>query len=488
MRSSQNSHIQGSKDGPAKSGYFPVFLDVADKPALVVGGGEEAARKVRLLLKTSPLVRVAAPDLNDELTVLAAEGRIAHHAGPVTDSDLAGAALVVIAGDADGVEALAARVRALNVPVNVVDRPELCTAITPAIVDRDPVIVAIGSAGTAPVLARRVRARIEALLPSRTGALARFADSFRRAVKTQVPDNRARLRFWERVFDGPIAAKALAGDEAGARSDMLRALNRPAEAGKGSVALVGVGPGDPDLLTLKALRALQNADVVVHDALIGPEILDYVRRDADRIDVGKRKGRHSKTQAEITDLLVALAGEGKRVVRVKGGDPFIFGRGGEELEALRAAGIAVDIVPGITAALGAAAIAGLPLTQRGVADSVTLLTGHREHGLTDLPDETARGDGTLVIYMGLSVAGRIAEQLIAKGRSAATPVAVVERATWPDQRVLTGRLDDLNGLITRERVTGPALLVVGEAVRAAQAVGHADAASATTAFYAGGQA
>ena len=362
-------------------------------------------------------------------------------------------------------EAVRSASAGLGIPLNVVDRPDLSTAITPGIVDRDPVVVAIGSNGGAPVLVRRLRERIEAALPSGLGRLAAFAQRFRSAVAATRPPGDARRRFWEGFFDGPVAARVLDGREDEACDEMLQLINaaeQPAPAG--SVSLVGVGPGDPDLLTLKALRAMQDADTVLYDALIGPEILDYVRRDAERICVGKRKGAHCKSQKEILELLRERAAAGRRVVRLKSGDPFLFGRGGEELVYLRQHGIAAEIVPGITAALGAAAAAEIPLTHRGLAQSCSILTGHGKDGEPNLDPALLAGQGTLAIYMGLSVAKRLAERIVAAGRPAGTPVAVVERATWKDQRTLYGTLETLGDLVRREAVAGPALLIVGDVV------------------------
>ncbi len=445
--------------------YLPLFIDVSGRPVVVVGGDETAARKVRLLLRAGARVRLCAPVATEELLELAAERRIDHLARPFRAADLEGAALAVVAEE-DQASSVRRAAAGYGIPVNVVDRPDLSTAVMPGIVDRDPIIVAIGSGGSAPVLVRRLRERIEALLPSGLGRLARFAERFRSAAAATRASGDERRRFWEEVLDGPIAAKVLAGQEGEAQDAMLRLVNRAERAAPaGLVSLVGVGPGDPDLLTLKALRAMQDADVVIHDALIGPSILDYVRRDAERIDVGKRKGAHSKTQAEILELLGEHARRGRRVVRLKGGDPFLFGRGGEEVAYLRARGIAVEVVPGITAALGAAASAEIPLTHRGLAQSCTVLTGHGEKGEPDLDPALLAGGGTLAIYMGLSVAGRLARRIVEAGRPASTPVAVIERATWSDQRTLYATLESLAAAIERERVEGPALLIVGEVVR-----------------------
>jgi uroporphyrin-III C-methyltransferase/precorrin-2 dehydrogenase/sirohydrochlorin ferrochelatase len=358
----------------------------------------------------------------------------------------------------------------------VVDRPELSSFITPAIIDRDPLVIGICSGGEAPILARQLRARIESLLPANLGRLARFAGTFRNAVSAQIGDGTQRRRFWERLFSGPIADKVLAGDETGAREAMLSLINGRAvqRHEEGSVAIVGAGPGDPDLLTFKALRRLQEADVVLYDKLIGPEIIDYARRDAERIYVGKTKANHSKTQDEINALMAEHALAGRRVVRLKGGDPFIFGRGGEEMDYLQARGIAVEVVPGVTAAAGCAAAAGIPLTLRGTALAVTFLTGHAKDGEPDLDwASLAAGKQTLAVYMGVSTAGTVAQRLIEHGLDAGTPVAVIENGTRPEQKVVTARLEELARRLHDAGITGPALIIIGEVARRALDAGLA---------------
>lgn len=444
--------------------YLPIFADLRGHVALLVGGNEDSARKLRLLLKTEARLRVVTETPNAEIEALAVEGRIELRRRRFEEADLQNARLAII-GDAEAwdSECLACLIRGRGVPTNVVDRPELSTFIVPGIIDRDPIVVAIGSEGAAPVMVRRIREQIEGLLPARLGVVARFAQSFRSAVSAAISDGRARRLFWERFFDGPVALNLLAGRDDGARETMLRLVNTDGQGPAiGSVALVGAGPGDPDLLTLKALRLMQDADVIVHDALIGPTMLDYVRRDSLRIDVGKRAGRASWSQDEINAVLAEHAAKGQRVVRLKGGDPFIFGRGGEELDYLKARGIPVEIVPGVTAALGAASAAGLPLTHRDHANRLTILTGHDRHGVSEfdrhlLADEKA----TLVIYMGLGAAPRIMQAALDAGRNAKTPIAVIERATLPEQRVLKGDLGGLAGLVEAANVEAPALIVIG---------------------------
>jgi uroporphyrin-III C-methyltransferase/precorrin-2 dehydrogenase/sirohydrochlorin ferrochelatase len=338
--------------------FFPVFMDLDNQMVVVVGGSEQAAQKLRLLMRTGARLRVLAFEVCDEVASLAAQRRIALERRSLQARDLADARLVYVALDNDREAAMAvAMARAAGVPVNAVDRQELCDFITPAIVDRDPVVVAIGTEGTAPVLARQIKSRLEAMLPASLGEFARWAAGLRQRAADVIADGRIRRRFWDGLFDGPIARAYLAGNFAMANDLADRELAGAVPV-RGRVSLVGAGPGDPDLLTVKAVRALQEADVIVADRLVGPKILDRARRDARRILVGKTPGRPSPTQAEINAILVREASAGQYVVRLKGGDPMVFGRGGEELTALRTAGITVDVVPGITAALGCAAVAG----------------------------------------------------------------------------------------------------------------------------------
>jgi uroporphyrin-III C-methyltransferase/precorrin-2 dehydrogenase/sirohydrochlorin ferrochelatase len=446
--------------------YLPLFADIAGRHCLLIGGNETAAQKLRLLLRAGARPVVLARHATEEIAEAARQGHIRLERRGFLGSDLEGASLVIVAdAPQSDAEAVSQAARDAGVLVNVVDKPDLCTVVVPGIVDRDPVLVAIGSAGASPVLVRRVRELIERALPPRLGDLARFAGRFRSAAARKIETATARRAFWERVVDGPIGALVLRGQTARANEAMLRLINGPAgEApGQGRVALVGAGPGAADLLTLRALRLIQDADVVVHDALVSDEILDLVRRDAERINVGKRRKNHRRSQAEINELLAEKAGAGHRVVRLKGGDPFLFGRGGEELAYLKARGIEVEVVPGITAALGAAASAEIPLTHRDHASSVTFVTGHGaddENGL----DETALANphATAVVYMGLHRAGLIAERAIAGGRSPSTPVAVIDRATQREERVLRGTLAGLGSMVATAGLKGPALLVIGE--------------------------
>ncbi len=453
--------------------YFPAFLNLEGRSCLVVGGGKVAARKLRLLLKSGAEPVVVAPALASDVARLVAAGRVKHKRRGFRTGDVRDRALAIAAtGIADVDARVSAAARAAGVPVNVVDSVELSTFITPAVIERDPVVIGISSGGAAPVLVRRIRAMIEALLPARLGLLATLAADFRAAVKANFPDIALRRRFWDRFFDGNLAQDVLAGRARRGRERMLALVNRrsPIEETLGRVTIIGAGPGDPDLLTLKALQALQQADVVVYDRLVAPEIVDYARRDAERIYVGKWSGGHSRSQDEINRLLRNHARAGRHVVRLKGGDPFIFGRGGEEREFLRQSNIAVDVVPGITAALGCGAAVGIPLTHRDLAHAVTFVTGHSRDGDPE-PDwrSLARLGHTLVIYMGLSAAGRIADRLIAFGMAAATPAAVIENGTLPSQRIVTGTLGGLGALVEDNRIESPALVIIGEVVRLADA-------------------
>jgi uroporphyrin-III C-methyltransferase/precorrin-2 dehydrogenase/sirohydrochlorin ferrochelatase len=456
--------------------YFPAFHDLSRRPSLVVGGGEAAARKLRLLLKAGARPVVVAPRVGAEIAALAGEGRVTWHARAFAPADIAGSTLVIAAtGLAEVDAAVSTAAQAAGVPVNVVDRPELSSFITPAIIDRDPLVIGISSGAEAPILARQLRARLESLLPANLGRLARFAGAYRGAVAAQIGDGVQRRRFWERFFAGPVADRVLAGDEVGAREAMLGLINgragrqRDAQGHEGgSVAIVGAGPGDPDLMTFKALRRLQEADVVLYDKLVGPEIVDYARRDALRVYVGKSKANHAMSQDAINALMAEHALAGRRVVRLKGGDPFIFGRGGEELDYLQRRGIAVEVVPGVTAAAGCAAAAGIPLTLRGTALAVTFITGHARDGEPDLDwASLAAGKQTLAVYMGVSTAGTVARRLIEHGLAAGTPVAVIENGTRPEQRVVTGRLEELDSRLQDAGISGPALIIIGEVARRA---------------------
>lgn len=446
--------------------YFPIFLRLANEPVLVVGGGAVAERKVDLLLRTSAQVRVIAPELVPGLAERAAAGEITHVAVEFQPEHLDGVRLAIAATDKHAINAWVARqAERRNIPVNVVDDRELSRFIVPAIVDRSPVVVAVGSSGDAPVLTRRLRERLESFLPQRLGALARLAGKLRPTIKARIESPARRRKFWENFFDGTVAADVLAGRSVDA--DDIASTLRTGDRDSGEVVLVGAGPGDPGLLTLRALRALQNADVILYDRLVSAEILDLARRDAERIDVGKTAGGTQVPQDDINALLVQLAQQGKRVCRLKGGDPFIFGRGGEELEALAAAGVRFEVVPGVTAAAGCAAYAGIPLTHRDHAQSLVFVTGHTKDGEGDSVawDHLARPAQTVVFYMGLGHLERIVSRLRAHGAPESRGAAIVEQGTRTQQRVVTGTLADLAQKARQAGIQSPALLIVGEVTR-----------------------
>jgi uroporphyrin-III C-methyltransferase/precorrin-2 dehydrogenase/sirohydrochlorin ferrochelatase len=448
--------------------YLPIFLDVRERPVVVIGGGAVAARKTELLLKAGATITVVAPALSEpmhELTALVARRALRHVAARFEPYHLDGATLAVAAtGLAEVNESVRRAGANRGIPVNVVDDPQRSTFILPAIVDRSPVIVAVGTNGSSPVLARQVRAELETLLPARLGELARFAGSRRRDVQTRLEPARRRS-FWERILRGPIRSLVLTGRiDAASRAfdEALVTANAPQEKPAGEVYLIGAGPGDPDLLTLRAVQLLQQADVVLYDRLVTPGVLDRARRDARLVFVGKEPGDRGTGQEEINRLLVRYAQQGLRVARLKGGDPFIFGRGGEELEALLAHGIPFTVAPGITAALGAGASAGIPLTHRNLSQSVIFATGH-DAG-EDRQDWTAlaRAHQTVVFYMAVGRLEAIASRLIAAGAPASRPAALVERATWADQRVVRGTLGSIAAVARESAVAAPALLIVGE--------------------------
>lgn len=464
--------------------YLPIFLRIQGQSAVVVGGGAVAARKVELLSRTGPRITVVAPQLGPALQALARSGAVQHIAAAFDPSHVRHAAIVIAAtGLAEVNQSVAAAARAQRIPVNVVDDPDASSFIFPAIIDRSPILVAVSSSGRAPVLARFIREQIEALLPAGLGRMARFMGERRKAVQRALAVS-ARRAFWERVVRGAVGLRLLAGDRVGADQAFERDL-RTAQMissrgtggrGLGVCYLIGAGPGDPDLLTLRALQLLQSADVILYDRLVPQSILERARRDAERVFVGKQPGDQRTTepgeptpQERINSLLVDYARRGLRVARLKGGDPFVFGRGGEEIEVLNAHGIPFIVVPGITAALGAAASACIPLTHRRLSQSVTLVAGQV------LDDETVdwrslTGSGrTLVIYMGVSQLPRIVARLRAVGASADLPVAIIERATLPEERTLRGNLESIAGICSAANVTAPALLIVGDVTALAAA-------------------
>jgi uroporphyrin-III C-methyltransferase/precorrin-2 dehydrogenase/sirohydrochlorin ferrochelatase len=453
--------------------FLPVFLDLQTGPVLVVGAGDLVRAKLRLLAAAGARIRWYATDGHRDLSGLepAAAARIELAAGDPLAADLSGVIAVLCAGAGDIGVAMSARASAVGLPVNVMDDLSHSSFIFPAIVDRGGVVVAVGTGGTSPVVARRVRERIEAVLPARIGDLATLIGRWRKSIHDRIPQMPLRRRFWERVVDGPIGALVLAGRKAEAEAALMRITDPTAFAAEassggeqGRVTLVGAGPGDPDLLTVKALRALQDADVVFYDELVSGEILDRARRDASRVPVGRRVGKPGIGQDAINKLLIEAARSGQRAVRLKGGDAFVFGRGGEEIEALRQAGVAYAVVPGITAGLGAAAEFEVPLTFRHEALRITFLTAHKARD-ADGVDWSALTDQkmTVVVYMGMTAAPSVRSGLLAAGRSPQTPVGVFARVTRPDSQAAVGVLDELPALL--EKIEGgPAVLIIGDVV------------------------
>ncbi len=449
--------------------FLPVFMNIENRNCLVVGGGEVAARKVDLLLKARARVQLAARNLNPEIQVLVDEGRIHYIGEEYYETLLNNCVLVIAATDDESLNRHISEQACLrNLPVNVVDNPPLCTFIMPSVIDRYPVQIAISTGGASPVLARLLRARLETMIPSSFGRLATLMRSVRGKVREQIPDMRKRRRFWEDVLQGPVAEMLYSGQEMAALAAVEKRLEQPgADVPEyGEVYLVGGGPGDPDLLTFRALRLMQQADVVLYDRLVAPVIVDMVRKDADRIYVGKQRDRHALSQQEINALLVRLAKEGKRVLRLKGGDPFIFGRGGEEIETLAAEGIPFQVVPGITAASGCAAYAGIPLTHRDYAQSCVFVTGHLLEGKLKLNWDTLVQPGqTIAVYMGVGAVKVLCSELIAHGMNASTPVAIIQQGTTENQRTFVGTLETLPHIVETEVIEPPSMLIIGEVVR-----------------------
>jgi uroporphyrin-III C-methyltransferase/precorrin-2 dehydrogenase/sirohydrochlorin ferrochelatase len=443
--------------------YLPLHFDLQGRDVLVVGGGEIARRKIELLLRSGAHITVVAPNISDPVASILKENIHSLHSAVYDPGFLTGKSLVVAATDDRTVnEAVSSDAKSVGIPVNVVDSPQLCTVTFPAIIDREPLVISVGSAGLAPVLTRFVRELIERALPERISMLAEYLGSRREKLKKSFTDIESRRRRTEAFMESPGAELAMSGEVKKA-DEHLFAEDISSMAGE--VYLVGAGPGDPDLLTLRALQLMQKANVVLYDNLVSPRVLDRIRRDATLEFVGKRSGYKSTSQEDINELLVRLAQEGNRVLRLKGGDPFIFGRGGEELTALIEKNIPFQVVPGITAASGCAAYAGIPLTHRELSQSVRFVTGHPKNGQVDLAwKELSHANETVVFYMGLGGLASICQQLVAHGRDAGTPVAIVSKGTTPEQQVLKGTLETITGLVARTQVQTPTLIIVGEVV------------------------
>ena len=447
---------------------LPLFLDIKDKPCLVIGAGAVAARKAELLIKAGASVRVVAREIGEAMSNLQQQSKINIAARAFEESDLDQIYVVIAATNDKDLNARVSKLaQSRRIPVNVVDNPKLCSFIMPSIIDRDPVQIAVSTGGASPVLARLLRSRLESLVPAAYGNLAKLVEGYRDRVKQTFPKVEERRRFWETVLEGPVSEHIFAnrGADAKALLDKLVDVAEPDPDYRGEVYLVGAGPGDPDLLTFKALRLMQKCDVVVYDRLVSEPILDLVRRDAEKIYAGKARAQHSISQENINQLLVRLAKEGNRVLRLKGGDPFVFGRGGEEIGELIDENIDFQVVPGITAASGCTSYAGIPLTHRDHSQACIFVTGHRREGGADLNWEMlSHANQTVVFYMGLDNVERICDSLKEYGREASTPAALIEKGTTSVQRVFIGNLDTLPGIVDSNEVRAPTLIVVGEVV------------------------
>ena len=449
--------------------HFPVFLDLNRRRCLVVGGGEVAARKVQQLLRSNADILIVAPRAGADIQTLEQQGRVQYEAREFHPEDVTGCALVIAAtADTQVNTRVAAAAKAENVPVNVVDNPALCSFIMPSVVDRDPVQIAVSTGGASPVLARLLRVKLETLIPASYGRLATVVRELRGRVKQRFPEFRQRRRFWENILQGPIVEMLFSGRETAAIQALEDELDNatPADLQAGEVYLVGGGPGDPDLLTFRALRLMQQADVVLYDRLVAPAIVDLVRKEAQRIYVGKQSDSHTVPQSELNSLLVTLAQQGKRVLRLKGGDPFIFGRGGEEIEELAAAGIPFQVVPGITAAAGCASYAGIPLTHRDYAHSCLFVTGHLKDGKLDFNwPALLQPKQTVAIYMGVKGIDVLQKNLLEQGMPPDMPAAIIQQGTTPNQKVYVGKVGTLVQTVADEEVKPPSMIVIGEVVK-----------------------
>lgn len=449
--------------------YFPLFIDLKQQNCLVVGAGEVAARKIELLSKAGAMVTVISPEISNSVKQLTSDyPNLEIIEKRFASSDIKQQRLIISATNQPSINALVAEsANQNNIPVNVVDSPELCSFIVPAIIDRSPVIAAVSSGGASPVLARLLRSKLESLIPPAYGRMAKLAEKYRALVKEKVHPPAQRRIFWEKVLQGSIAELFYSGKENEAEARLKDAiLNNSENQGiTGEVYLVGAGPGDPDLLTFRALRLMQQADIVVYDRLVSDEILELVRRDAEKIYVGKQRNNHSLAQESINDLLARLAKSGKRVVRLKGGDPFIFGRGGEEIDTLFKENINFQVVPGITAASGCATYAGIPLTHRDHAQSCTFITGHLKNNTINLNwQQLAAPNQTIVIYMGLVGLEIICASMIQYGAPEDLPIALIQQGTTHNQRVLTGTLSTMSEKLKKQSIQAPTLFIIGTVV------------------------
>ena len=452
--------------------YLPIFINLRNKKCLVVGGGSVALRKINLLLKAKTKIECIALNFCDDLIALSKTNEIALITKHFESGDIKNYSVIISATNDESLNTLVSKIaHESGIPVNVVDSPNLSSFIMPSIVDRSPVVIAISSAGRAPVLARIIRAKLETIIPSSYGELAEIAGQYREKVKRRFNNIKDRRQFWEEIFSGVIAEKVFSGRSKEAKKELEKRLNETKKGRLGEVYLVGAGPGDPDLLTFKALRLMQQADVVLYDRLVSKRVLELVRRDAEMIYVGK-KGGESSHQVEINKLMVDLANSGQRVCRLKGGDPFIFGRGGEEIETLSDNGISFQVVPGITAASGCSAYAGIPLTHRDYSQSCRFVTAHLKDGSDNLPwEEFVVEQQTVVFYMALTSANHVCQQLINHGMRLDMPIALIERGTTPEQKVYTSTLTEFPDLINDKEIHAPTLLIVGEVVSLREKLG-----------------
>ena len=450
--------------------HLPIFLDLGGKAAVVVGGGPAAARRAEHLIQAGARVTTFATALSDDFREFLDQPNFRHAARNPEVKDFEDCVLCFVAVEDERLAAEAwSSAKRAGAWVNVADRPRFCDFIMPSVLDRSPLVVAISTGGASPILGRMLKARLESSIPAAYGRLADLIGEFRDAVAKAIASPIQRRRFWETVLEGPIAERALSGDDRAAAAELTRAIEgeaaENARAPRGEVYLVGAGPGDPDLLTFRALRLMQKADVVLYDRLTDPHVMNLVRREAERIYVGKQPEDHELPQGEISALLVKLAREGKRVLRLKGGDPFMFGRGGEEIEALAAEGIPFQVCPGVTAAIGAAAYAGIPLTHRDHAQACVFVTGHGKDGKIDL-DWTAllQPRQTVAIYMGLRNVEALTREFVARGADADLPAAIVDNATRPNQRVVVGTLGTLAAKARAAELSGPSIIIIGTVV------------------------